>query len=106
METPQPNSPSHSSLWEVCSECRDLRQDPGLPGGGLCAPRFMAIAGPFLVMRGLRDWSLGERPAEREVGGPLVPGSWERGKVPREPWLENSGRKEKAPVMAVSEQVG
>lgn len=42
----------------------------------------------------------------REVGGPLVPGSWERGKVPRKPWLENLGRKEKAPVMAVSEQVG
>ena len=43
------------------------------------------------MMWGLRDWSLGERPAEREVGGPLVPGSWERGKVPREPWPENLG---------------
>lgn len=28
-----------------------------------------------------RGRSLGERPASREQGGPLVPGSWERGKA-------------------------
>lgn len=81
--TGDPTTASLRSLWEACSECGDLRQDPAALAEDSATPRFMATAGPLQVLGPERLESGGERAAIREGLGPLVLRFWTRGKASR-----------------------